>query len=186
MHKSKGFTLVELIISMLLSVTLFLAFFSLFDRFQIWASNLNLMLERDENLWLSPLLLSRWIAPAGNNRWTDSWTGLTIEPEEIGANSDMEGPDGFPDSQLSSRFEKITLRQKDSGLQLKSGNGSFQPVLKNISSLRVDSQNLPLINLQISAATERPLWALNESLSQSAVVTIYLWNYRPNLFAEAP
>ncbi len=144
MHKSKGFTLIELIISMLLSITLFLAFFSLFERFEIWTLNLNLMLERDENLWLSPLLLSRWITPAGNNWWTDSWTGLTIEPEEIGVSSDMEGPDGFPDSQLSSPFERITLRQRNSELQLKSGNGSFQPVLENISRLQVNSQNLPL------------------------------------------
>ncbi len=33
---------------------------------------------------------------------------------------------------------------------------------------------------------ERPLWLLNESLRESTIVTIYLWNYRPNLFAEAP
>ena len=186
MLKSKGFTLMELLISLFLSVILFLAFFSLFERFEIWSSNLNLMLERDENLWLSPLLLWRWIAPAGNNRWTNSWIGVAIESDEIRVKSDMEGPGGFPDSQLAHRFETIALRWKNSHLQLKSGNGSFQPVLKNISGLQAQNQNLPLISLRISAATERPPRPLNSPLSRSTVLTIYLWNYRSNLFAEAP
>lgn len=186
MHRSKGFTLLELMVALLVSVILFVACFSVFGRFQILASNLNLILERDENLWLAPLLFSRWISTAGNNRWTQSWEGLSIGDEEMAVNSDLDGPDGFPDSQLDSRFEAVVLRRNGSTLQLKSGPGSFQPVLKNISQFQVHDQNLPLLTVQISAVTERPLWFFRRHLSESTILKFYLWNYRPNLFAEVP
>ena len=186
MLRSKGFTLLELMIALLLSIILFLACFSMFNRLEIWAFNLNLFLERDENLWLAPLLFSRWVSSAGNNRWTESWDGLWIQAGQMAVNSDFDGPDGFPDTHLDSRFEAIVLRRKGTNLQLKSGSGSFQPLLRNISQFQADDRNLPLVRVQISAVTQRPLRDLQQHLSESTTLIFYLWNYRPNLFSEAP
>lgn len=186
MPRNSGFTLLELLVAVTLSLSLFLAVLALFQTFQVNTYNLELALERDENLWLAPLLLSRWVSPAGNNRWEESWEGFSTESGELRVNTDIDGPDGFPDGQLASSFEAIAVRGAATGLQLKSGKGSFQTLLKNISLLQLENQDLPLMRLRISARTERPLLNLNESLSSSTLAGFYLWNYRRNLFAEAP
>lgn len=184
MPTNKGYALVEALISILASTILLLGFLSVVDQFNVWAANLNFLLERDENFWLAPLLLTRWIAPAGNNRWTQTWDGFSTDPVELRVKTDIDGSTGFPDAQLTGSFEEISLRHQGLDLQLKSGSGSFQPVLKSISNFQTDDQNLPLVSVRISSTTERPLMRFQQPISQTSRVVIFLWNYRPNLFAE--
>ena len=135
---SAGYSLLETMVTSAISIIVFAGFFSIFGQFQTWSSNLNLLLERDANLWLAPLLFSRWITPTGNNRWNSAWSGVTVQADRIELNSDIHGPGGFPDSQLSSSFEALVLRSSRFNLQVKSGNGSFQPVIKNVADFQVD------------------------------------------------
>lgn len=186
MPRSEGVTLLETLIALLVSMTLLLAFFSLFQTVQTLEGNLSLLLERDENFWLAPLLLTRWFTAAGNNRWRQTWEGLSIQSGEVQINSDMDGAQGFPDGVLLSSFETVTLRHKASDLQLKSGSSTFQPLLKNISNFQVDGQALPVASVRIAAVTDRPLVAPHQTVSDSTALLVYIWNYRPNLFAESP
>lgn len=182
--RNAGYSLLETMIASAISIIVFAGFFAIFGQFQIWSSNLNLLLERDANLWLAPLLFSRWITPTGNNRWDSSWSGVTVQADHIELNSDIHGPGGFPDSQLSSSFEALVIRSSRFNLQVKSGTGSFQPVMKNITDFQVDSRDLPLISILLSSATDRPLLATQENLPQSTRFLFFLRNYRANLFLE--
>ena len=65
MPTSRGFSCFEMMVASTLSGLVFLGFFVVLGQFQKGCSDLNLILERDSNLWLAPLLLSRWIAPTG-------------------------------------------------------------------------------------------------------------------------
>lgn len=186
MPKNDGFSLIELMIALLVSSFLFVGFLSVAGAGQRWSSHLVLLLERDANFWLSPLLLARWIMPAGNNREGQTWEGLSLQPEQIAINSDIDGPDGFPDDELSSSFEELVLRSANSNLQVKSGKGSFQPLIKNIADLRAAQPAVAFVSIRLQAAADRPLVPLGEPLSDSTELHFFLRNYRPNLFAEDP
>lgn len=181
-----GFSLLEVVLALTISAVLLTSFLTLFDSFQKWNSDLQLLIERDENLWLSPLLLSRWLGPAGNNRWTQSWEGFSSTSGEVAVNSDIDGPAGFPDAALAGSFEMLVLRHSGSTLQLKSGTATFQPLLKNVSGFSVDGASLPLITIHLTAVSDRRLQGVNSDAVEAAVLSFYLWNYRSNLFAEAP
>ena len=186
MQKSEGFSLLEATITLLISSLFLLSFFSLVDQLNTWTLNLGLLLERDSNLWLSPLLLSRWILGTGNNHWQQAWKGVNLRNRVLELKSDIDGPRGFPDLELASSFEKLVLRCSPPGLQVKSGEGSFQPLLGSISSFQVEDSRMPLLRVRLSAATVRPLFRLKESASESAEIVVLLRNYRPNLFSEKP
>ena len=184
--KNAGHSLLETMVASAISIIVFAGFFAIFGQFQTWSSDLSLLLERDANLWLAPLLFSRWIPPTGNNRWDSAWSGVTVQADRLELNSDIHGPGGFPDSQLSSSFEALVLRSSNFNFQVKSGTGSFQPVMKNIADFQVDARDLPLISILLSTATDRPLFATQENLFQSTRFLFFLRNYRSNLFLENP
>ncbi len=181
-----GHTLVETMIASSISIIVLAGFFSTIGVFQAWSSNLTLLLERDANLWLAPLLLSRWIIPAGNNRWDRAWSGLTIDTDGIELKSDIDGPGAFPDSKLSSSFEALALRSSNFNLRVRSNRGSFQPLIKNITDFKVDSKESGLLSIHLSAITDRPLSMTQENLSESTELLFFLRNYRSNLFPEDP
>jgi len=173
-------------VASVLSTLVFLGFFVVVGQFQKGSSDLHLLLERDSNLWLAPLLLSRWIAPTGNNRWDQPWPGVAVQPGLLELNSDIHGKGGFPDSELSSSFEALRLRTSKANLQVKSGRGSFQPVIKNITGLIFDSEQMPLIAIRLEAVTDRPPSSFEGNLLEAVEFFIFLRNYRPNLFREVP
>jgi len=181
--RNAGHTLVEAMIASSISIIVLAGFFSTIGVFQTGSSNLSLLLERDANLWLAPLLLSRWIIPAGNNRWNQSWSGVTIDTDR---KSDIDGPGGFPDSKLSSSFEALALRSSNSNLRVQSNRGSFQPVIKNIVEFKVDSKESGLLSIRLKTVTDRPLSMTEEDLSVSTELLFFLRNYRSNLFPENP
>ena len=178
-----------------ISIIVLAGFFSTIGVFQTGSSNLSLLLERDANLWLAPLLLSRWIIPAGNNRWNQSWSGVTIDTDRLELKSDIDGPGGFPDSKLSSSFEALALRSSNSNLRVQSNRGSFQPVIKNIVEFKCvtwpgsrgeNSKESGLLSIRLKTVTDRPLSMTEEDLSVSTELLFFLRNYRSNLFPENP
>jgi hypothetical protein len=175
-----------MMVASLLSALVFLGFFLVVGQFQRGCSVINLLLERDSNLWLTPLLLSRWIAPTGNNRWDQPWPGVVVQPGLLELNSDIHGKGGFPDSELSSSFEAVQLRASRTSLQVKSGKGSFQPVLKNITKMTFDSEQMPMITIGLEAETDRPPSFSEDNLLETVEFLVLLRNYRPSLFREAP
>ena len=186
MLKNKGFSSLEMMMATLLSTLLFVGLFLIVGQFQMWCSSLNLLLERDLNLWLAPLVLSRWVTTAGNNRWNQAWSGVAAQTGLLELNSDVDGKSGFPDLELSSSFEALVLRSSNFNLQVKSGKGSFQPLLKNIAGFSVDTERMPLLSIGLKAVTDRPLPFLKERVSESVDLLFFLRNYRSNLFPEKP
>ena len=184
--RNAGHTLVETMIASSISIIVLAGFFSTIGVFQTGSSNLSLLLERDANLWLAPLLLSRWIIPAGNNRWDQAWSGVTIDTDRLELKSDIDGPGGFPDSKLSSSFEALVLRSSNSNLRVQSNRGSFQPLIKNIVDFKVDSKESGLLSIRLSAVTDRPLSMIEKILPESTELLFFLRNYRSNLFPENP
>ena len=184
MLNNKGHTLIETMIATSVSIIVLGGFLSVTGVFQTWSSNLSLLLERDANLWLAPLLLSRWIIPAGNNRWDQAWSGVILGSGHLELKSDIDGPRGFPDSKLSSSFEALVLRSSNSSLQVQSNRGSFQPLIKNIAEFKVDSKESGLLSIHLSAITDRPLSMTREDLPEFTELLFFLRNYRSNLFPE--
>ncbi|MFB3141230.1 MAG: type II secretion system protein J [Acidobacteriota bacterium] len=184
--RNAGHTLVETMIASSISIIVLAGFFSTIGVFQTGSSNLSLLLERDANLWLAPLLLSRWIIPAGNNRWDQAWSGITMGTDHIELKSDIDGPGGFPDSKLTSSFETLALRSSSSNLRVLSNRGSFQPLIKNIVDFKVESKENGLLSIRLIAITDRPLSMIQESLLESVELLFFLRNYRSNLFPENP
>ncbi len=182
MLANRGFSLLEILISLLISSIVLLTLCSILDQFRNLSAHLSSLLERDANAWLAPLLLSRWLPSAGNNRWE----GVSFEPDLIQINSDIQGPEGFPDSQLDSSFERLSIRCAGANLRVKSGKGHFQPVLKNILSLKVDSTAMPLVCLDLKAVTDRTFPVLDKSPSELTQLCFLLRNYRSSLFLEDP
>ncbi len=186
LRSSDGYSLLETMIATSLSIIVLAGFFSMTGLFQTGSSNLSLLLERDANLWLAPLLLSRWIIPAGNNRWDQAWSGVTLGSDHVELKSDIDGPRGFPDLKLSSSFEALALRSSNSNLRVQSNGGSFQPLIKNISDFEVDSKESGLVSIHLSAITDRPLSMTRENLPESTELLFFLRNYRSSLFPENP
>jgi len=184
--RTAGHTLVESMIASSISIIVLAGFLSTIGVFQTGSSNLSLLLERDANLWLAPLLLSRWIIPVGNNHWDQAWSGITMNTDRLELKSDIDGPGGFPDSKLSSSFEALALRSSNSNLRVQSNRGTFQPLLKNIVDFRVDSKENGLLSIRLSAITDRPLSMTQEDFSESTELLFFLRNYRSNLFPESP
>jgi len=184
LRTGRGFGFFEMMVASMLSGLIFLGFLVVIGQFQKGCSDLNLILERDSNFWLAPLLLSRWIAPTGNNRWEQPWPGVVVQPGLLELNSEIHGKGGFPDSELSSSFESLRLRASKSNLQVKSGQGNFQPVIKNIASMSFDSEQMPVITIRLEAGTDRSPSSFEGNLLETMELSILLRNYRPSLFLE--
>ena len=186
MRTDKGHTMIETMVASAVSIIVLAGFLSMTGLFQTGSSNLSLLLERDANLWLAPLLLSRWIMPAGNNRWDQAWSGVTLGSDLVELKSDIDGPMGFPDGKLSSSFEALAIRSSNSNLRVQSNRGSFQPLIKNIAHFEVNSKESGLLSIHLSAVTDRPLSTIREDVPESTELLFFLRNYRSNLFPENP
>jgi hypothetical protein len=151
---------------------------------QVVAYDLNMLADRNANFWITPLLLLQWTTGAGHHRWKQDWKGVVLVDDLYFFKSDMDGEDGFPDRQLTSSFEDIALRHREKTLSLRSGSGSFQPVLRSISSFDIENVSDDLLVIRWSGVTENPLKTTGEPALESAVMKLHLWNYRKNLFLE--
>lgn len=180
----EGFSLIEMLIALTLSTLILGAAFLVFNQAGRWNRDLELLRERDENLRLAPLLFSQWLNPAENQSWRVQGASLQIQGDELHVHSDLDGPDGFPNSSLSESFERVVLRQRSGQLQLRSGTGSFQPVLKNISTLQAVQLNPRLLSVTVEGITETSLSTVGRPDSYPLPLNYHLWNRRPNLFME--
>lgn len=186
MQTSDGFSLIEVLISLAVSCIVLVAFVGAAGEFQTINWNLSQLAERDSNLSLVPLMCAKWLSGAGNNRWDRNWTGLSREADALVARADMEGTDGFPDGALTESFESIALRRSGTDFQIRSNGGTYQPAAKNIGTFAFDNSDSCLLRLTFSGITDRPLMRVRAAAVNRLEFDVYLWNYRPNLFAEKP
>jgi hypothetical protein len=176
--------LLELLIVLAISTLLISNLMLAMNYLQLLSHDISLRCDRDRNLWIAPLLLVQWVAGAGNQHWNQKWNGVEIAGSVAHFRSDMEGPSGFPDSQLSDSYEDIALDQRGDSLAMKSGLGFFQPVLQRILSFETERLRDDLILLKWSGRTDHPLKTSGTVEAQSVVMKVHLWNYRENLFEE--
>ncbi len=178
-----GFSVLELLLALSISVLLVTAFFSLTDRLQRLSSDLHQLLQRDENLLQAPLLLSRLLSAAGNGALQQGFAGIELTENVLSVRSDFTGPElGFPDGALESSFERVAFRQHLNHLQIRSGNGSFQPLLSGITALETELHGPNLLKVRLQARTS-PLLSTGEQAGQRVELDFFLWNQRPNLFS---
>lgn len=177
----RGFSLIESLLATAASALLFSLFLGMFDQAQTTVTNLTRLMERDRNLILAPVLLSGWILGAGNREWNRTGTGIRIESGILRIESDLDGNNGFPDGQVDDSFERLSVRCQTENLQLKSGGGSFQSVLKQIRRWEISMDGRSL-NLRLTGAVSPNLlhWRSDGETTDSIRYT--LRNYRPNLF----
>lgn len=184
MRANNGYSLIELMVALLISTVLAGALFSLLNQVQIFSTCLASMEEQLLNLHLTPVLLVQWLAPAGCNLETDaglSPPGIRILEEGVSVRSDNDGRDGFPDGALDSSFEDIQIRQGEDGLVLKSGRGSFQPVLRVVEGFSAAAQSERLLELDFEAGLGSEFSVLGSERS-SYRVNVFTWNYHETLF----
>jgi len=180
-------SLVETLLSMVIFLIVFVAAVGLVDRFQSLAWNLSLLQEKEANMSALPLLLARWILPAGNNRFQSNCVGVSGNSGRLDIQSDIDGPLGFPDNTLKQSYESISVRRNGSDMQVKSDQGTFQPVLKNVGLLQFRVQELPVIEVSMAGEVDRPILLMRSPpVADQTSVKFYAWSFRKNLFAEAP
>ena len=179
-----GAGLIELLVSMAVALTLFLAIFSGLYQVQVWTANLSLLVERDANLWILPALFAGWIPPAGNNRFETGVEGVSIASGRLSLASDIDGAGGLPDGRHESSFEAIAFRRKEQTLQILSGKGSFQPLANGIDSFLPRREDDRLITLRLRSKARRGLLLTARTAAEEVELSYALPNYRPNLFAE--
>lgn len=176
-----GFSLIEALLATALSALLFSLFLGLFDQAQTTVTNLTRLMERDRNLILAPLLLGRLILGAGNRDWQRAGDGILIQPGLLQLESDLDGKDGFPDGRVDGNFESLSLRCREDHLQLKSGEGSFQAVLKHIRQWEI-AKNGRMVSLRLTGAVSPPLLHWKWDAEDTETIQFTLRTYRPNLF----
>ncbi len=183
--RQTGASLVELLVAITLSMVLSGALLSLVWSFQQWSGRLQRTLERDENLRLAPLLLSRYLASAGSRRWEGNWRGVQVRGSTLEVRADVEGKDGFPDGRLDGGFERVALWQDGENLKLRSGRGSFQPLLMRVSSWTAERPHDQLLLLKVHARSRPVPGSAAADPDEEQEIAVHLPNYRPNLFREA-
>lgn len=168
--RSDGFTLIELLVGLLLSLLLLSMLFSLFNSMQRHILLLEGVFERDQNLMLAPLLLTRLIKPAGCHRSTGS--SVELNGRELTAQSDIDGNEGFPDGRLESSFEEIGLSAREGALRLRSGSGRRQPLVQHIERVRFERVERT-VRVELTAS-------LPGDVSQYGPLALHLhlWNLR--------
>jgi len=176
----KGYSLIELIISLLVSTIITGMLFSFCIEVQKKSAEIASTIESRDSLRLVPVILSRWIKGAGMNINGAPELYLEIEEDQIGIRSDFKGDDGNPDGDTNDTFEDISLRVIGNELKVKSGSGSYQPFLKSINSLSVKKENRTLLKLRLTGVES----SLNTSDSAVIETAFLLWNPRPNLFPK--
>lgn len=184
MPRNRGFSLIELLVALALSVLLGLAMLTLMRQFLEWNGNLGLLMDRDERTRQGPLLLSRHVTAAGNNRWSGIWTGMRIAGDELRVASDITGEDGFPDGRLADSFETVALRCRSGQLQIRSGRSGYQPLLKNVREFQAERWAPPLLRLRLVLQTDRRLRGVRSDSLEPLELDFHVWNYRRNWFEE--
>ena len=151
---------------------------------QILSYDFSQRCDRDSNLWIAPLLLTEWAAAAGNNRWSHPWVGIEVDGGSVCLRSDIDGHGGFPDNDLSESYEDIALEQRNESLAIRSGAGSFQPVIRNIISFESERHKDDLLILRWSGRTDQRLKTTGAEESDSVEMNIHLANYCVSLFSR--
>ncbi len=131
-ERGQGFSLLECMISLLLGTVVLGALMAGLTQFQRLAEALQNLGERDRDHQLALVLLARWVLPAGNG--LDMPPSVTASGPELEVRADLEGDEGFPDGDLDDPFERIALRAADGSLQLRSGQGRFEPFARHIGA----------------------------------------------------
>lgn len=186
MRASNGYTLIEMMVTLLVSTILAGALFSMLTQLQTFSVSLSAMQEQLENLHLAPVLLVQWLAPAGCNLEAAGGIGppgVRMLGEGIAVRSDNDGDDGFPDGALESSFEDIQIRQGSDGLVLKSGRGSFQPVLRVVEKFSAVSGAERLLEIDFEADLGRESSLLGGE-RVGCRLNVFPWNYHETLFAR--
>ena len=176
-----GFSLIEMLLATAASALLFSLFLGVFDQAQTTVTNLTRLMERDRNLILAPVLLGGWILGAGNREWDRFGDGILIQSGILRIESDLDGKEGFPDGRVDGNFESLSLRCRTDHLQLKSGGGSFQAILKHIRQWEILMEGR-LLTLRLTGAVSPNLMHWKGDGETVETIRYTLRNYRPNLF----
>ena len=182
MLAEKGFTLIEVLVAITCSTILFLALFSTCGSMLSWMGRLNSALERDENLDLAPLILAPLLTHGGNNLRAFPQPPVELRESELVVRSDTSGTDGFPDGGLDHPFELLSIRQGANQLQMKSGGGSYQPLLNHVAQVSWFMEGEELLHLDLDALSSGPG---SGPLSRRRLqLLLFLPNLQPTLFAN--
>lgn len=181
-REAAGTTLLEVLVALAVSLLLAGALLTGLAGLQKGTREMKTRMDQDENLFLAPLLLSRWVGPAGNHRWKQPWEGYQLSGERVELQSDLDGPKGFPDGRLDHSFERMSLRA-DGQLWIRSGSGRSQPLLRHIASLEAWQEEELLLGLRLSTLYSEPA-GFRRPTAEKAEVLFFLWNYRPQLLLE--
>ena len=156
MPAEKGFTLIEILVAITCSTILFLALFSSFTSVLSWMGRLNNALERDENVDMVPLILAPLLPHAGNNRQAFPRPPVERHDGELIVRSDTSGAGAFPDGRLDGPFELLSFRQGTDQLQMKSGQGSYQPLVNHVAGVIWLLEGEEILHLDLEARSSGP------------------------------
>jgi len=105
---------------------------------------------------------------------------LQAAGSEVRVKSDRTGNDGLPDGDTEDSFEDIRIRTINNELKIRSGNGTYQPFLRGISTLSASRQGRELLSLELESGENRA----GAGQTYRIKAMLRLWNDRPNLFPK--
>lgn len=177
-----GFSLFECLLALALGSVVLGALLASLVQFQRVGQAVQLLGERDRDHQLALVLLARWLLPAGNGL-TDPHS-LLVLGDVLEVRADLEGNRGFPDGALDDPFENIAVRARDGSLQLRSGNGRFEPFLRHtpVADFRVASETVE-VGLTSQVAISELAAA---RIPRQSTFTFRRVREAPSLFPESP
>ena len=177
--KRSGFTLLELLIVMSVSVIVGTALITVVVNTQKNARELALACERNQNFRLLPLVFSQTVSSAGSG-FVSAEQGVEANHEWLKIKADLDGPKGFPDGSLDQSYEDLQFRINNHSLQIKSGKGNYQPIVLYVETFLTKHHGK---TLTIEITGEKRSF-LNTDPTNQVSLDFYLWNYRPCLFEK--
>lgn len=178
--EARGFSLIELLISLAVSTILMGILFTVCIEVEKLSTAIAVSVEEGTNIHLAPLLLGRWIKPAGMNIRGGPEGFLDIGKGELGIKSDTHGDRGFPDGDTDDSFEEIKFRVGSNELKIKSGKGNYQPFLQGITAMDVYPEGKGRLTLDLKGNQG----GLNNIRPALTGIRMLLWNNQSNLFPE--
>jgi len=172
-----GSSLLEVVVGLCVSTLVMVYGLVVFRELAQVVERLSDLIGVREQVSLAPALLSSWTLGCGSGLPTGD--GLSVEDDRVSLRGDIDGSGGFPDTVLDDPFEAVEIMAGGDSLRIRSGQGSWQPMLDGVAAVTFSRPSAGLLEVGLEVVGRRA-----PGLSRRHTVMYF---HLPNLMeAEGP